>query len=94
MRGRLQHPATEVSKMAGPQLRSPSAAIAKSSPGRTSKPPLDIMPISVRSPLSQTAKLPSRAFEGEERKHLCPERDEDSLLASAELAVGAISSLL
>ena len=42
----------------------------------------------------QTVELPFEASEGEGRKHLDPERDEDSLLASAKLAVGAISSVL
>ena len=31
---------------------------------------------------------------GEGRKHLGPERDEDSLLANAELTVGAVSSII
>ena len=52
------------------------------------------MPIYVRSPSSQTAELPSRASEDEERKRFGLKRDEDSLLASAELAVGAISYVL
>ena len=72
--------------MTSPQFRSPSVAVVKSSPGRTVEPLLNIVPISVRSPSTQTAELPSRAFEGEGRKHLSPERDEDSLLTSAELA--------
>ena len=80
--------------MTSPQFRSPSVAIVKSPLGRTAEPLLDIVPISVRSPSSQTAELPSRAFEGEGRKHLCLERDEDSLLTSAELATGDISSVL
>ena len=42
------------------------------------------MPISFRSPSAQSTELPSREFE----------RDEDSLLASAELAVGAVLSIL
>ena len=84
----------EVSKVTGPQLRSPYAAVAKSPPGRTTEPPLDIQPISVWSPLAQNAKHPFGAFEGEGRKHLEPERDEDSLLASAELASGVVSSIL
>ena len=47
VRGRLQHPADKVSKMADPQLCSLCAAVAKSPPGRTTEPPLDIMPIYV-----------------------------------------------
>ena len=42
----------------------------------------------------QSAKLPSRESEGEGRKHLGHERDEDSLLANAELAIGTLSSIL
>ena len=77
VRGRPQHPAGEVSNMTSPQVRSPHATIAKSPPGRTAEPPLDILPISIRSPLAQTAELPSGASKGEGRKHLGLERDED-----------------
>ena len=61
-RGRPPHPVAEVSKVIGSQLRSPRAAVTMSPPGRTAEPPLDILPISVRSPLAQTAKLPSRCL--------------------------------
>ena len=44
--------------------------------------------------MAQSAKLPFEAFEGNGRKHLGPKRDEDLLLANAELAVGAVSSIL
>ena len=55
VRGLLQHHATKVSKMTGPQFSSPRVAVARSPPERTAEPPLDIVPISVRSPSSQTA---------------------------------------
>ena len=42
----------------------------------------------------QSVELPSGASEGEGRKHLGRERDEDSLLASAELTTGVVSSIL
>ena len=42
----------------------------------------------------QSIKLPSGAFMGEGRKHLGPERDEDSLLANVELTVKVVSSIL
>ena len=80
--------------MTGPQLCSPRAAVAKSPPRRTAEPLLDILPISVWSPSAQHAELPSKASKGEGRKHLEHERDEDSLLASAELAARAVSSIL
>ena len=68
--------------------------VAKSPPERTAKPPLDILLISIWSPSTQSAELPSRASESEGRKHLGHERDEDSLLGNTELAVGALSSIL
>ena len=77
-----------------PQLRSSHAVVAKSPPGMTTEPPLNILPISVWSPSAQSAELPSGAFEGEERKHLGHERDEDSLLVNAKLAAGALSSII
>ena len=80
--------------MTDPQLRSPRAAVAKSPPGRTVEPPLDILLISVWRPSAQSSELPSGASEGGGRKHLEHERDEDSLLTNAELAVGALSSIL
>ena len=94
MRGRTPPPVAEVSEVTGPQLLSPRAAVAKSPPERTAEPPLDILPISAWSPLGQSAELLSRASEGKGRKHLRHERDEDSLLASPELAAWAISSIL
>ena len=93
-RGHTPHPVAEVSKETGPPLRSPHAAVAKSPLGRTAEPPLDILPISVWSPSAQSAKLPSGVFEGERRKRLRHERDEDSLLANAELDTRALSSIL
>ena len=80
--------------MTGPSLCSPCAVTAKSPPGRIVEPPLDILPISVWSPSSQTSELPSGASEGQGRKHLSLERDEDSLLESAELTAEAISFVL
>ena len=85
-RGQTPHPVAEVT---GPQLRSPHATVTKSLPRSTVEPTLDILPISVWSPLAQSAELPSRASESEGRKHLGHERDKDSLLANAELATGA-----
>ena len=46
-RGHTPYPVAEVLEVIGPQLRSPSVAVDKSPPGRTTKPLLDIMPISV-----------------------------------------------
>ena len=84
----------EVSEVLGPQLRSPRAAVAKSPLGRTAEPPLDILPIFVRSPSAQSVELPFGGSEGEGRKHLEPERDGDSLLASAEFSARVVSSII
>ena len=65
----------EVSEVTGPQLRSPRAAVAKSPPGRITKTPLNILPITVWSPVAQSVELPSGTSEGEGRKHLEHERD-------------------
>ena len=84
----------EVSKVTGPQLRSPLTARAKNPPERTAKPSLNILPISVWSLSAQSVELPSGAAEGEDSKHLGRDRDEDSLLANVELDAGALSSIL
>ena len=94
MRGRTPHPVVEVTKVIGPQLRSPYVAVAKSPLGRTTEPPLDILSISVWSPSAQSAELPSGFSEGEGRKHLGHERDEDLLLVHEELATGALAYIL
>ena len=52
------------------------------------------LPIPVWSPSVQSTELPFGASEGKGRKHLGHERDEDSLLANAELAAGALSFIL
>ena len=64
VRGHMSHPVAEVSKVTGPQLRSPHAAVAKSPPGRTAEPPLDILPISVWSPSAQSAHVTPQIYGG------------------------------
>ena len=58
--------------------------------------PLAVMPITVWNPPSESARPPPRRVEELKRKN--PEskvgEDEDSLLFNAELAAGAISSVL
>ena len=74
----------EVSKVADP--KNPS--------GRTSEPPLEVLPISVWSPSAPNAKLPPTTPEDEGRDCFGTEGDEDSLLTNSELVVGAVSSIL
>ena len=52
------------------------------------------MTISVWSPPAQSAEPPPSIAEELERKHPEADGDEDSLLSNAELAAGAISSIL
>ena len=62
--------------------------------GRTAKPPLEVLPIYVRRPLAQYAKLPPTTPEDERRDCFGAEGDEDSLLTNSELAVRVVSSIL
>ena len=58
--------------------------------------PLTIMPITVWNPPSENAKSPPRGMAEPKRKKPKPKADaiKDSLLSNAELAAGAISSIL
>ena len=55
-RGQAPPPMAEVSKVAS--RKNPS--------GRSTEPPIEVLPISVQSPSAQNAKLPSTVSEGEE----------------------------
>ena len=66
----------------------------KNPSGRTAEPPLEVLPIFVRSPLAQNAKLPPTTLEVGGKDCFGTEGDEDSLLINSELATGAISSIL
>ena len=71
-----------------------SAVGAGDSPGRAAEPPLEVLLISVWSPIPQgAAPLPSMPDEVR-RDHFGVVGSEDSLLSHAELAVGAISSII
>ena len=61
---------------------------------RTTEPPLKVLPISVRSPSAQNAKLPPTTPEDKGRDCFGTEGVEDSLLTSSELAVEVVSSIL
>ena len=84
----------EVSREPSSQPRSASAAKAKDSSGRAAEPPLEVMPISVWSPPTQSAEPPPSIEEDLGRERLEADRDKDSLLSNAELAAGAISYIL
>ena len=73
-----------------------SVAKAKSLLGGVVEQPLAVMPITVWNPPSESARSPPRRAEELKRKN--PEskvgEDEDSFLFNAELAAGAVSSIL
>ena len=69
---------------------------AKSLLGAAVEQPLTVMPITVWNPPSENAKSPPRRATELKRKKSKPKVDEnkDSLLSNAELAAGAVSSIL
>ena len=87
-------PPTEVPKFSSSQSRSRSAAKAKGSSGRAVEQPLAVMPITVWNLPAQSVKPPSSRSEELMRKGLETGGDGDSLLLNAELATGAVSSIL
>ena len=92
--GQVLPPPFEVPRAPSSQPRSGSAAKARDSSGRAVEPPLEVMPITVWSPAVQSAEPPSSRVEELRRKRPEVDGDGDSLLFNAELAVGAVSSIL
>ena len=87
-------PPTEVARALSSQLCSSSAEKAKDSSGRAVEPPLEVMPITVWSPPTQSAEPPPSIAKELGRKLLEADGDGNPLLFNAELAAGAISSIL
>ena len=85
-------PPAEVPKAPSSQLR--SAAKAKDSSGRAAEPPLEVMPISVWSPPGQSVEPSLSRAEELGRKRFETDGDGNSLFFNAELAAGAVSSIL
>ena len=94
VQGQVLPPPAKVPRAPSSQPRSASTAKAKDSSGRAVEPPLEVMPISVWSPLAQSAEPPPSIAEDLGRKRLEADGYEDSLLSNAELAAGAVSSIL
>ena len=87
-------PPAEVPRAPSLQLRFASAAKTKDSSERATEPPLEVMRISVWTPPAQSADPPPSIMEDLGRKRPEADGDGDSLLSNAELAAGAISSIL
>ena len=94
VQGQVLPPPAEVPRALSLQLRSSSAARAKDSLGRAAEPPLEVMPITVWSPPTQSAEPPPSRAEELGRKRPEADGDGDSLLFNAELTAGAVSSIL
>ena len=93
---RAQSPVAEASMVMSSPSPSKSVAKEKSVLGGAVEQPLAVMPITIWNPPSESARSPPRRAEKLKRKN--PEskvgEDEDSLLFNAELAAGAVSSIL
>ena len=93
---RAQSPIAEAPMVMSSPPPSKSVVKAKSLLGGAVKLPLAVMPITVWNPPSESVRSPPRRVEELKRKN--PEskvgKDEDSLLFNAELAAGAVSSIL
>ena len=93
---RAQSPPVEAPTALSSQPRFGSAAKAKGPLGGAVEQPLAVMPITVWNPPTKNVRSPSRRAEELRRKD--PESeiggDGDSLLLNAELAAGAVSSIL
>ena len=76
--------------MTGPRHCSSPAAATKGSSGRAAEPPLEVMPISVWNPLTESIEFPPSMPEDMGRDCFGAEGDEDSLLSNAKLAAGAV----
>ena len=94
LRGQEWSYSTEVSKVVGAQRLLSSVAGVKGSSRKAAELPLKFLPISVWSPSAQSASPspPTRGDAGDDRFEA--EGSEESLLTNAELAVGAVSSIL
>ena len=94
VQGQVLPSPAEVLRAPGAQPHFAFAAKAKDSLGRAAEPLLEVMPISVWSPPTQSIEPPPSIAEDLGWKLLEADGDENSLLSDAELVVGTISSIL
>ena len=87
-------PPAEVPKVLSSHPRSGSAAKAKGPSGRAVEQPLAVMPINVWNSPSKSVRPPSPRAEELKRRDSETGGGGDSLLLNAELAAGAVSSIL
>ena len=94
VQGQVLPPSAEVPRAPSSQLHSGSVAKAKDYSWRATEPPLAVMPITVWSPPAQSTEPPPSRVEELGRKRPEANGDGDSLFFNAELAAGAIWSIL
>ena len=94
VQGQASPSLVEVPKVPGSQRCLAFAAKAEDSSGKAIGPLLEVMPILVWSPPAQSMELPPSIPEDLGRERFGADGDQDSVLSNAELAVGAISSVL
>ena len=92
--GKALSPPVEVPKVLSSQSRSGSIAKAKGPSGGAVEQPLAVMLITVWNPPAKSVRPPSPRAEEFNRKDSKTAGDDDSLLLNAELAAGAVSSVL
>ena len=80
--------------MTGLRLHSPLATVTKGPSRRVVESPLEVMPIYVWNPPTESTEFPSSMSEDMRRDRFGAVGDEDSLLSNVELAIGVISSIL
>ena len=90
---RAPSPPSEAPTILSLQPHSGSTAQVKNLLGEAVEQPLAIMPISIWNPPTRSVRSPSRRAEKSKRKDMKSESG-DSLLLNAELATGAVSSIL
>ena len=92
--GLVLPPPDEVPKALSSQPGSSSTTKAKDSSGKAAEHPLEVMPITVWSPSTQSVETPSSRAEELKRKGSEAYGDGNSLLLNAELAAGVVSTIL
>ena len=91
---RASSPLAEAPLVLSPPPPSKPDGEAKSPLSAAVEQPLVVMPITVWNPPSENVKSPPRKAAEPKRKKPKPKVDQDSLLSNAELAAGAVSSIL
>ena len=91
---RASSPLAEAPLVLSPPPLSKPDGEAKSPLSAAVEQPLVVMPITVWNPPSENVKSPPRKAAEPKRKKPKPKVDQDSLLSNAELAAGAVSSIL